>query len=65
MQAAIILAIYEWSVMQIIGSLLLNFIWIVIFIELWPFEEKSDNYSEVINEYSVLATIYFLLCLTE
>ena len=65
MQATIILVLYEWPAMQIIGSLLLNFIWILIFVNIWPFEEKIDNYSEVINEYSVLATIYFLLCLTE
>ena len=34
MQAVIMLALYEWPVLQIIFSLLLNFIWIIILIVL-------------------------------
>ena len=64
MQAIIILALYEFPVLQIILTLLLNFIWILIFIIFWPFEEKMDNVSELNNEFSLLFTIYFLFCLT-
>ena len=59
------MALYERPVLQIIFTLLLNFIWVIILISLWPFEEKIDNLSELVNELSILVTIYFLLCLTE
>ena len=49
MQAVIILALNEWPVLQIIGIMQLNFIWVIILIKFWPCVEERDNYFEIIN----------------
>ena len=60
----IVIAFYEWPIIQILGLILLQLVYMAVLVDLKPFAEPSEQKEEVMNEINCLLVLSFLVLFT-
>lgn len=61
LQAAIILSLFDYNVLQVSLSLLLNLLYVCMLVAVKPFKDRVEQWYEFQNEFVLLATLEFML----
>ena len=59
-----VIAPYEYPVIQIFGLILLQLVYMAVLVDLKPFAEQSEQTEEVISEKNCLFVLWFLVIFT-